>query len=139
MSRRKHASYVLQMVLARACASSASEVRFVSGLCPAVLDADGLRWVEVADLQSETVYEINRECLELAGLEAESGAPLQVYLLPVEGLGVLRCRFELRENVASLVMRVDESEVEPVGVIAPVRRPRQGTSAEAEPSGEGDA
>jgi hypothetical protein len=125
------AAKLLKVILDKCRGASVSEVRFISGMNPAFVDADGPHFLDVPDLSRELVSEIHELCLSLADRETKSGSS-SVYTFNLRQLGQIHCKYQRRGNVASLVLILDPDAAETVDAAHPKKLPS--LRAEAKPS-----
>ena len=123
-----HPAKLLKVILDKCRGASVSEVRFVSGMNPAFVDADGPHFLDVPDLSRELVGELHELCLSLADREAKSGSS-SVYTFTLRQLGEIRCEYQRRGNVARLVLTLDPDAAEAVDAVRPKRPPSLRTEA----------
>jgi Tfp pilus assembly pilus retraction ATPase PilT len=125
---KSHATAVLDLVLERAQRDRASEIRFISGMCPAIVVEGGPQFVEVAQLKHETVRNIHQECLLLAGRSELASRATTSYTFASSKFGQYLCEFQIRGNVALLTLRPESD----AGVTVDAARPKKSPSLRAE-------
>jgi hypothetical protein len=121
---KTHARAVLELVLKQAQRSRASEVRFSSGMYPAVVVQGGPRFVEGAELKLETVRNIHHECLLLADRSELISRTNASYPFVSPKLGRYLCKYRVRGNTASLTLLPEPDATEEVAVARPGKSPR---------------
>ena len=105
----KYAARLLKLVLENCRRATVSEVRFISGMMPAFVDEEGPHFLEVAYLSKELVVEVHNLCRLLADEPVKGSGATRTYTFVLRGIGRLRCKFQRRGNVASLVLVRDGS------------------------------
>jgi hypothetical protein len=113
--------------------SHALEVRFVSGMCPAIVVGNLPQFIDGGDLKLETVRNIHQECLLLAKRGELISKARATYRFVSEQFGSYLCKYELRGNAASLTLVSESGEAQPVAVMIPLKGPTP--AAEASPDG----
>ncbi len=114
-----------------------SEVRFISGMNPAFVDADGPHFLDVPDLSRELVSEIHTLCLSLADGEVSKSKPSSAYTFTLRHLGRIHCRFQSRGNAASLVLMLDSDAAETIDAVRPKKPPSLRGEAKPDSDGKG--
>ena len=99
-----YAARLLKLVLKNYQRPSVSEVRFISGMMPAFVDETGPHFLEVAYLSKELVVEVHNLCRLLADEPVKGSGATRTYSFVLKGIGRLRCKYQRRGNVASLVL-----------------------------------
>ena len=122
---------LLKLVLDKCQGASFSEIRFISGMSPAVVDKDGPHFLDVADLSKDLVGEIHQLCALLADEAVPESQASSTYAFTLRRLGRVLCTYRRRGNVASLTLVRDADAVETVEAIRPKKRPS--LRAEAKP------
>ena len=125
----EHAAKVLKLVLDKCRGSLVSEIRFISGMAPAIVDKAGPHFVEVAYLSQALVGEIHELCRSLADERAKGSGGAASYAFALRGVGRLRCKYQCRGSIASLVLVPDADAEETIDAIRPKKPP--GLRAEA--------
>ena len=131
---KNHAVQLLTSVLAQAKREGAAEIRFVSGMWPALVDKSGPHFVNVASLSQEAVRNLHQECLSLAGESGLLSRAKASYTMYVPKLGRFLCSYQLRGNVASLTLRPDADAAEAIDAVRPRKRPSFRAEARREES-----
>ena len=126
-----YALATLRSVLESGRRSHASEVRFVSGMCPAVVVGNLPHFIDGGDLKLEMVRNIHRECLLLAKRADLFSEARATYRFVSEQFGLYLCKYERRRNAASLILVCESGEAQPVAVMIPLKGPT--LAAEASP------
>ena len=131
---KTHAAAVLELILAKARDNHATEVRFISGMYPAIVVQGGPRFVEGADLKLETVRNIHQECLLLADRSELVSRARASYTFTSSKFGRFECKYQLRGNAASLTLLPESDATEVVEAIPPTKAPRLGAEARPDAS-----
>ena len=131
---KNYAVHVLTLVLAQAKRDRATEIRFVSGMCPALVDKSGPHFVDVAYLSQEVVRNLHQECLSLAGESKLLSRATASYMVSVPKLGRFLCKYHLRDNIASLTLQPDADATEAIEAIRPIKSPSLRAEARPEES-----
>jgi hypothetical protein len=131
---KSHALAVLELVLEKARHGHATEIRFISGMYPAVVVENAPRFVEVADLKLETVRNIHHECLSLAA-RPDLVSRARVSYAFTSQWGRFLCKYQLRGNTASLTLLPEAGTAEIVDAIRPNKLPSRRAEARPDESG----
>jgi len=127
----EYAARILKLVLDKCRGASVSEIRFISGMMPAIVDKAGPHFLEVAYLSQDLVGEIHQLCRSLTEEPASESGITTTYAFALRGFGRLHCKYERRGNIASLVLVPDADAEETVEAIRPKKPPA--LRAEAKP------
>ena len=123
-SAKDDPGHLLKLVLERVGRDRPTEIRFVSGMAPALICATGPRFLKIAYLSTDVVYRLHRLCLSLADQSGILSRTSARYRAVVPGFGRFGCEYRLRDNTASLTLRPyspDKADVS--DAIKPVKRP----------------
>src|SRR5438045_1436106 len=126
--------HLLKLVLDRLKGQRPLEIRFISGMAPALVDKTGPHFLEVAYLSQETVRGLHQQCLTWAGQGELASRNTASYAVAVPKLGRYLCTYRLRHNVAELTLRLDPNAAELIDAIRPVKRPSLRAEARPEES-----
>ena len=132
---KSYAVAVLELALGDARRLRATEVRFMSGMYPSLMVDGILRYVEGADLKSETIQSIHHECLTLAGHAEMESRATATYAFASPRFGRCTCRYERRGNIATLTVVPDGGDTEVIDAVRPVKPPQLQAEAHPEESG----
>jgi hypothetical protein len=100
----EYAARLLKLALENYRRASVSEIRFISGMMPAFVDEEGPHFLEVAYLSKELVVEVHNLCRLLADEPVKGSGGTKTYTFVLRGIGRLRCKYQRRGNIASLVL-----------------------------------
>jgi hypothetical protein len=126
--------HLLKLVLGHIKGQRLSEIRFISGMAPALVDNSGPHFLEVAYLSQETVRGLHQQCLSWAGQVELASRSTATYSVAVPKFGRYLCSFRLRGNVASLTLRPDADATELIDAVRPIKRPSLRAEARPEES-----
>jgi hypothetical protein len=126
--------HLLKLVLGRIKGQRPLEIRFISGMAPALVDNTGPHFLEVAYLSQETVIGLHQQCLVWAGQSELASRNTTSYSVAVPKYGRYLCTYRMRGNIASLTFRPDADATELIDAIRPVKRPSLRAEARPEES-----
>ena len=126
--------HLLKLVLDRVKGQRLLEIRFISGMAPALVDKAGPHFLEVAYLSQETVSGLHQQCLSWAGQAELASRKTVSYSVAVPKFGRYLCSYRVRGNVASLTLRPDADAAELIEAIRPIKRPPLRAEARPEES-----
>ena len=129
------AANLLNEILDKCRGASVSEVRFVSGMSPSFVTADGPHSVQVRDLSRDLVGQLHELCLSLNDGDVSASGNTHTYTFALRGLGRFLCTFTDRGNAASLVLVLDSDAAETIDAVGPRKRPTLGAEAERDRNG----
>ena len=127
----EYAAKVLKLVLDKCRGTAVSEIRFISGMMPAIVDRAGPHFVEVAYLSQDLVSEIHALCRSLTEEPERDSGGTTTYAFALRGFGRLHCKYRRRGNIASLVLVPDADAEETIEAVRPKMPPA--LRAEAKP------
>jgi len=120
-----YAARLLKLALENYQRASVSEIRFISGMMPAFVDDQGPHFLEAAYLSKELVVEVHNLCRLLADQPVKGSGAARTYTFVLRGIGRLRCKYQRRGNVASLVLARDADAEETIDAIR-AKKPGKG-------------
>jgi hypothetical protein len=130
MPMKKHAESVLKLVLDKARRSHATQIRFISGMYPALVVETALRYLEMTDLKAETVRNIHEECLSMADWSEPAPGNGLNYTFTSPAFGRFVCEYRILGNTTSLTLLPEQDATETVVRHHPVVRPALSNEAD---------
>lgn len=126
-----YASKILKLAVDEFRDQSVSEIQFVSGLKPAIVNRDGPHFLELGNLSRERVGEIHELCRLVADDPVEESEMASTYTFVLRHFGRMQCTYRCLGTMASLTMVRDADALATVDAIHPRGRPS--LRAEAKP------
>ena len=126
-----YAARLLKQVLDKCQMGSFGEIRFISGMSPALVDEAGPHFFQGPDLSKDLVDEIHELCLLLTDDAVPDSETSSTYTFALRRLGRVQCKYQRRASVASLILVRDADAAETVDAIRPTKLPS--LRAEAKP------
>ena len=131
-----YASKILKLTVDQFRDMSVTEIQFVSGMNPTIVNKDGPLSLDLGYLSSGRVGEIHELCRLVADEPVDESENWSTYTFVLRHIGRVVCKFQRQGSISSLIMKRDSFAYETIAAI----RPKQPKSlrAEAKPDWKGD-
>jgi hypothetical protein len=126
-----YASRILRLTIEMLKDRSVSQVRFISGMPPAFVNGDGVKYLDLGILSSERIGEMRELCRMVADDPMQDSAEDGSYSFVLRHIGRVHCTFRQRDDIAVLMVVRDSDALEMIDAIRPRRPPS--LRAEAKP------